>query len=96
MDAIKRLLPFILSLGGVLSDYLTTTIGLGLGFYETHPAYHPFKALLIFWGAITVLTLLLPREKPWRISINGIALASYLGALNNTLVILGLFSGLVI
>lgn len=96
MDAIKRLLPFILSLGGVLSDYLTTTIGLGLGFYETHPAYHPLKALLIFWGAITVLTLLLPREKPWRTSINGIALASYLGALNNTLVILGLFSGLVI
>ncbi len=89
-----RFLPFLLSFGGVALDYLLTTIGLGLGFYETHPEYHPLKALLIFWGAITVLTLLLPKEKLWRISINGIALASYLGAVNNTLVILGLFSGL--
>jgi len=90
----KRFLPFTLSLGGVLLDYLTTTIGLGLGFYEVHPAYHPLKALLIFWGAITVLTLLLPSGKLWTMSINGIALASYIGAVNNTLLILGLFSGL--
>jgi len=83
-------LPFILSLGGVLLDYLTTTIGLGLGFYETHSAYHPLKALLVFWGVIAVLTLLLPRERSWKMGINGIALASYIGAVNNTLVILGL------
>jgi len=94
MEIKKRLLPFILSLGGVLSDYATTIIGLGLGFYETHPAYHPLKAILIFWGAITVLTLLLPKGKLWTISINGIALASYLGTINNTLVILGFFQGL--
>jgi len=94
MRDMRRFTPFVLSLGGVLSDYLTTTIGLGLGFYETHSAYHPLNALLIFWGIITVLTFLLPREKPWVMSINGIALASYLGAVNNTLVILGMFSGL--
>jgi len=87
-------LPYILSIGGVLSDYLTTVIGLGLGFYETHSAYHPLSALLIFWGAITLLTLLLPKEKLWRMSIKGIALASYLGAVNNTLVIFGIFPGL--
>jgi len=89
------MLPFLLALGGVISDYVTTTIGLSLGgFYETHPGYHPFWALLIFWGAITILNLTLPKRKPWTIGINGLALASYLGAVNNILVILGLFPGL--
>ncbi len=89
------MLPFLLALGGVISDYATTTIGLSMGgFYETHAAYSPVWALLIFWSAIALLTLALPRKKPWTLSIHGIALASYLGAVNNTLVILGLFSGL--
>jgi len=88
--------PFLLALGGVVSDYITTNIGLGIGFYETHPQYHPVWALLIFWGALAVLTLTLPRKKPWNLSIHGLALTSYLGAINNTLVILGLFPGLVI
>ncbi len=91
-----RKTPFVLSLGGVLSDYATTTIGLGLGFYETHSQYHPMWALLIFWGAIALLTLTLPKKKSWRLSIYGFALAPYLGAINNLLVILGVFSGLVI
>jgi len=91
-----RATPFALSLGGVLSDYVTTTMGLGLGFYETHPQYHPVSALLIFWGAITLLTLTLPKKNPWRLSVYGFALAPYLGAVNNLLVILGVSSGLVL
>lgn len=94
MQVPQRFMPFALSLLGVLLDYVTTTIGLGLGFNELNPAYHPLKALLIFWGAITVLVLLLPKERFWAMSINGIALASYLGAVNNTLVIIGVFPGL--
>ena len=94
MDVLKKFLPFMLSLGGVLSDFITTTIGLGLGFYETHPNYHPLSALLIFWGVIAILVLLLPKERPWRLSINTIAMISYLGAVNNTLVIAGIFPGL--
>lgn len=94
MDVIKRFLPFMLSLGGVLSDYITTTIGLAQGFHETHPNYHPLFALLVFWGVIAILALLLPKERPWRLSINTVALISYLGAVNNTLVILGMFPGL--
>jgi hypothetical protein len=93
---LRDFLPFLLSLSGVLLDYLTTIIGLSLGFYETHSAYHPLKALFIFWGAITLLVLLLPKERIWKISINGLALISYLGFVNNTLVILGTFSGLTI
>jgi len=72
----------------------TTTIGLSMGFVETHPQYHPFKALAIFWGAITVLTVTLPKTRIWRIGINALALLPYLGAINNTLVILGIFPGL--
>jgi len=90
----ERIFPFILSLGGVSLDYVTTAIGLGLGFYEMHPAYHPLNALLIFWGAIILLSLLLPRGRIWRLSINGLASASYLGLVNNTLVIMGVFPGL--
>jgi hypothetical protein len=88
------ILPFLLALGGVVSDYVTTTIGLGMGFYETHPQYHPFWAILCFWGALTILTLALPRKKPWTLCVNGLASASYLGFVNNALVILGIFPGI--
>lgn len=90
----NKLSPFILSLGGIMSDYITTRIGLSLGLYEMYPAYHPLKALLVFWGMIAVLSLLLPKERFCMLGIKGIALSSYLGAVNNTLVILGVFSGL--
>ena len=93
---LKRVVPFILSLAGVLSDYATTRIGLSLGFYETHPQYHPVLALVIFWGAIALLSATLPKKGFWRLSVSGLASTSYLGAINNILVILGLFSGLVI
>ena len=94
MDVSNRLLPFLLTLGGVFSDYITTSIGLGLGHYESQPNYHPLLALLVFWGITAVLVLLLPKERPWRISINTLMLTSYLGAVNNALVILGVFAGL--
>jgi hypothetical protein len=89
-------LPFLISLLGVITDYLTTTIGLNLGFYETHPKYHPVFALAIFWGGLSLLTLILPRKRFWEMSKNIFASASFLGAVNNTLVILGVSSGLVI
>jgi len=90
--------PFLIALSGIISDYATTTYALNFctGLYETHPQYSPLWALLIFWGAIAILILTLPRKKPWNISINGLALASFIGAVNNVLVILGLFSGIVI
>jgi len=45
---------------------------------------------------MAVLTLSLPRGRWWEGSIRFIAAWSFLGAINNTLVILGVFSGLVI
>ena len=94
MDVLRRFLPFLLTLGGVISDYITTTLGLGLGFYESQPNYHPLLALLVFWGITAILVLLLPKERPWRMSINTLMLTSYLGAVNNTLVMLGIFPGI--
>ena len=91
-----KVVPFIISFVGVAVDYLTTVVGLKLGFYETHLNYHPVLALVIFWGALTVLTVSLPRTKVWEIIKNILASASFLGAANNMLVILGIFSGLVI
>jgi len=88
------IVPFILTLGGVASDYISTIIGLGMGFYEANPQYHPLWALLYFWGALAILTLTLPKGKIWKLTKNGLALASYLGFLNNILVICGGFTGL--
>jgi len=88
------LMPFLISLSGILLDYWTTTIGLNMGFVETHPEYHPLKALAIFWSAITILTATLPKTKIWRLSVNFLATLPYLGAINNILVILGVFPGL--
>ena len=88
--------PFLLALYGVLSDYVTTTVGLRMGFHEACPQYHPVGSLLTFWGSIAILTLALPRKKPWDLCAIGLASASYLGVANNILVILGLTSGIVI
>ena len=85
-------LPFVHVLGGVISDYLTTIIGLGMGFCEMNPKYNPVLSLLVFLGITAMLTLIVPRKKPWILSLNGIAIASYLGAINNAMVILGLLS----
>lgn len=88
------ILPFLLALGGVILDYVTTTIGLSMGFFETNPQYHPVWALVVLWGAIVILVLTVPKKRSWIVAANGLALSSYLGVANNTLVILGLFSGL--
>lgn len=92
--AIGNFLPFLISLAGIIADNVTTRIGLSLGFYETHPLYQPFYALLIFWGVLSLLTLALPKGKVWGISKNAVASAAFLGSVNNTLVIFGIFSGL--
>ena len=87
-------LPFLLALGGIISDYVSTSIGLNMGLYETNPQYHPVWALLYFWGIMAMFTLLLPRKKIRLLSLYGLATTSYLGIINNILVILGMFPGI--
>lgn len=88
--------PFFLAFCGVLSDYMTTILGLSMGFCEACQQYHPLWALTFYAGSITVLTVTLPRNRPWNLFPIGLASASYLGTANNILVILGLSAGIAI
>ena len=93
-NTVGNISPFLISLAGIIADYLTTRIGLNLGFYETHLQYQPAYALIIFWGSLTLLTLTLPKGEFWKMTKNALASVTFLGAINNTLVIIGVFSGL--
>jgi hypothetical protein len=84
---------FLQVFGGVISDYLTTIVRLGMGFSENNPAYNPVVSLLVFFVATAILTLTVPRKKPWNLSFYTIGVASYLGAINNVLVMSGLLFG---
>ena len=54
-----------------------------MGFFETNPQYHPVSAVLVFWGAVTALTSVLPKKRAWIVVVNGLALSSYIGVANN-------------
>lgn len=90
-----ELVPFAISALGVLLDVLTTVIGLSKGYYETHPNYNPIWALLIFWSLIAV-TRFLPRNRFVTVFTLVLSTAPFLGAINNSLVISGVFGGLII
>jgi hypothetical protein len=84
--------PFVIAVSGILLDYLSTMMGLSLGLRELHPNYHLIWASMVFSLALTLLTFLLPRDQWGRRCILGIASCSYIGAINNALV-LGIFPG---
>jgi hypothetical protein len=92
----KKTMPFILSSLGVIGDFVTTNLGLSRGFVETHLTYSPVYAIIIFWVSILILQFTLPRGKIWYLSIIIISLFSFLGLVNNSFVLLGIFPGLVI
>lgn len=94
LDARFMALP--IALLGVVSDWITTQAGLGMGYYETHLSYSPFFAIAIFWYAMVFLLMAMPRGRKWDAAICFLASWSFLGALNNALVMMGVFSGLVI
>jgi len=95
MRLLENLAPHIIATLGVLSDFMTTQLGLMKGLREAHALYHPVYALTVFWGILTIATLALPRRALLRLSVFAIAYSSFLGAFNNILVILGIFGGLV-
>jgi hypothetical protein len=85
----QQTIPFLISLVGVLADYITTTFGLQIGFVETHAQYHPMIALTIFWGSLLLLTFTSPRNRTWELGKNIFASTAFLGATNNLLIING-------
>jgi hypothetical protein len=92
----KNLIVFVVSFAGVVADYLTTIFGLSKGFVETHPQYSPINALIIFWLASLVLVTTMPDGKWWKRASIFVASWSFLGSINNILVILTVFTGLII
>jgi hypothetical protein len=93
--AVRSLTPFLLALGGVSTDFLTTQIGLTMGLREANPNYHPMYACVIFFTILYLLTKLLPPQKLWKRLTIGVALVSYFGTVHNILVLLGIFSGII-
>ena len=91
----ESLAPYVISTLGVVSDLMTTQLGLANGLREAHILYHPVYAVAIFWSVIAIATLGLPKRALWRIPVYIIAYIPFLGAFNNILVILGIFGGLV-
>ena len=89
-------IPYLLVVLGVVFDWTTTQIGLSRGFYETHSVYTPLNAFAIFMAALIFLDLLLgdfPFKRQYQ---SVIACMSFLGAINNILVLLGVFGGLIL
>jgi len=87
-------LPFFIILGGIIGDYISTIIGLNIGLVEANPQFNPMWALIIYWGAITILYLTCHHKKLWTVCANTIASTSYLGFINNILLILRVFLGI--
>ena len=90
----REAIPFFTAAIGVILDAFTTLTGLSMGLHETHPNYNPILALMIFWSLIAVVRIL-PRTRVVRLFMILLSAAPFLGAVNNSLVILGVYSGLV-
>ena len=91
----SKFAPFLISTIGGIADYCTTVVGLNRGFYETHINYTPLTAIGFFMVINLVLSIL-PNTKFFNIAKYSVASAIFLGALNNSLVIAGVFGGWVI
>jgi hypothetical protein len=90
----KRIMPFIISFIGVISDLFTTNIGLKIGLSEAHPLYNPIFAIVIFWSCLAILNFLISDRRALTFSTYAVAFYSFLGMINNILVISGVFPGL--
>lgn len=95
------LIPYILVTLGVVSDYITTQLGLSSllaenTFHETHLVYAPLTAAFIFFGAMVIMQIILGDFKHKTLYMSIIACFSFEGAINNILVMLGVFGGLII
>lgn len=89
-------IPYLLAVLGIVSDWVTTQIGLSRGFYETHDTYSPLWAFLIFVGVLAFLDVVLGDFKYKQVGMSAIACICFLGAANNILVLTGVFGGLVL
>jgi hypothetical protein len=88
-------MAYIVAFIGVSLDFVTTMIGLNLGFHEAHAQYHPLIALAFFWTVIFVVETALSKHKVNKYPSIIFAVFTFIGAVHNTLVIMGVTKGLV-
>jgi len=81
------------TLCGSSLDFLTTTIGLNLGFAEINTNYHPAWAIL-FYTFTTVIFHLTLSDNIRKVCSVGLVVLSFVAAVNNIMVILSIFSGI--
>jgi hypothetical protein len=93
INSITPLLSCFLALCGATLDYVTTKIGLNLGFVEIHPDYQLVWAYLVY-TLITITFCLTLSEKSRKIGFAFLILTSFVPAIHNILVILGFFAGI--
>ena len=100
INLLRKYPTFLIASVGCVLDIFSTIVGLNRGFYETHSQYTFLNAFLFWMGICLVMEGLkysLTRKNIWfnRLTM-AVASASWLGFVNNTLVILGIFGGLII
>ena len=92
----KKIIPYLVASIGIITDIITAKIAerftYGLGnfpsYIESHSQYSPVFALILFFSAITILKWTMPKGKLWDMGILAFSLLSFLGAVNNILVII--------
>jgi hypothetical protein len=91
IESVKFLRPYFLVLCGASLDFITTKIGLSMGFVEINPNYHLVWAYLVY----TLVTIMLHFSLSGNIRKIGFTifvLASFMAAVNNVLVIFNLLA----
>ena len=81
------------TLCGSSLDFITTTIGLNLGFAEINTNYHPAWAILFYTLTTVIFHLTLP-DNIRKVSFIVLVSLSFVAAINNIMVIFGVFSGI--
>lgn len=88
--------PYVITVYGVVSDLVTTQIGLSKSFIETQSIYSPFIALTVLIGVMAIFDLFF-RNARYKMQFQLILVSvSFLGAINNVLVLLRVFGGLML
>jgi hypothetical protein len=76
---------------GVVTDFVSTQLGLIRGFQEGNVLYGPIPSLFIFWTILTVASLALPKGILRRTFVLAIVSLSFVGVFNNIFVMAGIF-----
>lgn len=82
--------PYSIMYAGILGDFISTKIDLYIGkpfgFYESHPAYSPINALVLFLSVLTIVRFA-TRNSKYQIPIMTVFSCLFLYGLINNIVV---------